>query len=395
MKKFLSIENLTLIGIILGLLLGFYFPDISKKIQFLGKIFLTLLKLIIVPLVFTSVFVAIISLGNIKKFKNLGIKTLVYYFITTGLSIILGLILVKIIDPGKNFKIPLATDSISKVEKLTFKDLIWHIIPSNPFESFAEGKILQIIFFSVLFGLSVLTIEKDKISSLINFFDALNSALLNLTKWIIKLTPIGVFSLVAYTVSKAGLNIFFPLGKYAITVILGLLIHAFFTLALLGFFVGGYNPYSYLLRVREALLLAFSTASSAATLPVTLEIAEEKGKVKKEIAGFVLPLGATINMDGTALYEAVAAVFIANIYGVYLSFSQLLVIFLTATLASIGAAAIPGAGLIMLTLVLTSVGLPLEGIGIILTIDRFLDMIRTAVNVWGDLNGVKIIDKFI
>ena len=143
------------------------------------------------------------------------------------------------------------------------------------------------------------------------------------------------------------------------------------------------------------MLLAFSTASSAATLPVTLEVAEEKGKVKKEIAGFVLPLGATINMDGTALYEAVAAVFIANIYGVCLSFSQLLVIFLTATLASIGAAAIPGAGLIMLTLVLTSVGLPLEGIGIILTIDRFLDMIRTAVNVWGDLNGVKIIDKFI
>ena len=395
MKKLLNTENLTLIGIISGFLLGVYFPDFSKKIQLLGEIFLTLLKLIIVPLVFTSVFVAIISLGNIKRFKNLGTKTFMYYFATTGFSIILGLILVNLIKPGENFQTSFTIENVSKIETLSFRELIWNIIPSNPFESFVKGKILQIIFFSVIFGLSVLTLDKNKISSLINFFDALNHALINLTKWIIKLTPVGVFSLVSYTVAEVGVGILFPLGKYVITVILGLLIHAFFTLALLGFFLGKYNPYSYLIKVREALFLAFSTASSAATLPVTLELAEEKGKIKNEVAGFVLPLGATINMDGTALYEAVAAVFIANIYGISLSFSQLFIIFLTATLASIGAAAIPGAGLVMLTLVLTSVGIPLEGMGIILAVDRFLDMLRTAVNVWGDLTGAKIVDKLL
>jgi len=395
MKKFLNTENLTFIGIISGFLLGVYFPGFSKKIQLLGEIFLTLLKLIIVPLVFTSVFVAIISLGNIKKFKNLGTKTLMYYFTTTGLSIILGLILVNLIKPGENFQVPYTIENVPKIKTLSFKELIWSIIPSNPFESFVKGEILQIIFFSIIFGLSVLTLDKHKISSLINFFDALNHALINLTKWIIKLTPVGVFSLVSYTVAEVGVDIIFPLGKYVITVVLGLLIHAFFTLALLGFFLGKYNPYSYLIKVREALFLAFSTASSAATLPVTLELAEEKGKIKNEVAGFILPLGATINMDGTALYEAVAAVFIANIYGISLSFSQLFTIFLTATLASIGAAAIPGAGLVMLTLVLTSVGIPLEGMGIILAVDRFLDMLRTAVNVWGDLTGTKIIDKLL
>jgi Na+/H+-dicarboxylate symporter len=395
MKKFFNIENLTLIGIFLGFITGFYLPDISSKIKILGDIFLTLLKLIIVPLIFTSVLVAIISLGSIKKFKNLGIKTLLYYLITTALSILLGLILVNVLEPGKNFHIPSAAEYISKIEKLTFKDLVWNIVPSNPFESFTKGKILQIIFFSIIFGLSILSLEKDKISSLFNFFDALNSALINLTKWIIKLTPVGVFSLVSYTVAETGIKIIFPLGKYVITVVLGLLIHALFTLAILGFLLGKYNPYAYLVRVREALFLAFSTASSAATLPVSLEIAEEKEKIKKEVAGFILPLGATINMDGTALYEAVAAVFIANIYGISLSFYQLFIIFITATLASIGAAAIPGAGLIMLTLVLSSAGIPLEGIGIILAVDRFLDMLRTAVNVWGDLNGAKIIDRFI
>ncbi len=395
MRRVLNIENLTLFGIILGILNGLYFPNIALKIKFLGDIFLTLLKFVIIPLVFTSVFTAILSLENIKKFKDLGTKTLIYYLITTALSIILGLILVNILNPGKNFQLSLNVHQVPHIKHLSLKDIILDIIPSNPFKSFTEGKVLQIIFFSILFGLSVLTLEEKKIHSVFNFFDTLNSALISLTKWIIKLTPIGVFSLLSYTVAKVGIRILIPLGKYAITVVLGLLIHAFFSIALIGFFLGRYNPYSYLMQVREALFLAFSTASSAATLPVSLEIAERKGKIKKEVSGFVLPLGATINMDGTALYEAVAAVFIANIYGISLNFYQLFIIFITATLASIGAAAIPGAGLIMLTLVLKSAGIPLEGIGIILAVDRFLDMLRTAVNVWGDLNGAKIINKFI
>jgi Na+/H+-dicarboxylate symporter len=395
MKKIFSIENLTFVGIVLGILAGLYLPELVLNLQILGKIFLTLLKMIIIPLVMSSIFVAVVSLGEIRRIRNLGIKTFLYYLLTTALSVTLGLILVSCIQPGKHLSFQFAVKHIPEIKHLKISDIIWSIVPSNIFKSFAEGKVLQVIFFSIFLGLATIALSKEKAYPLTNFLESLNEALLKLTHWIIALTPIGVFSLVASTVANVGLSIFIALAKYAFTVILGLFIHAFITLGLLGWCLGKYNPFSYFLQVREALLLAFSTASSAATLPVTLKVAEEKGKVKKEIAGFVLPLGATINMDGTALYEAVAAVFIANIYGIKLGFSQLIIVFLTATLASIGAAAIPGAGIVMLTLVLSSVGIPLEGIGIVLTIDRFLDMLRTAVNVWGDLNGAKIINRFI
>ncbi len=392
MKKILSLENLTLISIILGILAGILFPQEIKSLKIIGDVFLSLLKMIIVPLVFVSVFLSMIGLGNISRFKDIGIKTIVYYTTTTALSVLTGLILVSLIQPGKEANIK-PEGEVPEVKTLTLEDVIWNIIPENPFKSFSEGKVLQIIFFSVLLGLAVLTLSNDKRESIKNLFDGFNDALIALTRWIIKLTPLGVFALVSYMVATAGIETFFHLWEYAVTVIAGLLIHAFITLPVIAFIFGRYNPYSYFLKVREAPLLAFSTASSAATLPVSMEVAEEKGGVRKETAGFVLPLGATINMDGTALYESVAAVFIANLYGIELSLHQMLMIFLTATLASIGAAAIPGAGLVMLTLVLGSAGIPLEGIGIIIAVDRFLDMLRTAVNVWGDLNGAKIIDR--
>ena len=395
MRRVLSVENLTLVAIVLGVLAGIYAPDIVLNLKLLGEIFLNLLKMIIVPLVFTSVFIAMLGLGDVAKFKDMGLKTIAYYVATTSLSVLVGLILVNLLEPGKGNELVHRGAEVPKVKELTFEDVVWNIIPSNPFKSFTEGKVLQIIFFAVLFGLATLAVSKEKMKHVFNLFDGLNDGLINLTKWVIKLTPVGVFALVGFMVAEMGIDVFFSLWKYALTVVLGLIFHAFVTLPLLAFFFGRYNPYRYLLKVREAPLLAFSTASSAATLPVSMQVAEEKGGVKKETAGFVLPLGATINMDGTALYESVAAVFIANVYGVELGFSQMLMIFLTATLASIGAAAIPGAGLVMLTLVLSSVGVPLEGIGLIIAVDRFLDMLRTAVNVWGDLNGAKIIDRFV
>ncbi len=395
MKKFLNIENLTLFGLIAGILGGIFFPEIMKNFKILGDIFLALLKMIIIPLVFTSVLVAMLGLGDIGKFGNLGFKTFIYYMITTGLSVLIGIILVISLEPGKGEKIIHTIHHTSTPHQLSLKDLIWSIFPTNPIKSFVEGRVLQIIFFSILLGLAILKINKAKIKNLYQFFDGLNDAFIVLTKWIIKLTPIGVFGLVGYIVAISGYNVLFSLWKYIITVILGLLIHAFLILPLLAFIVGGYNPYKYFYQVREAILLAFSTASSAATLPVSLQVSEEKGKISKEVAGFVLPLGATINMDGTALYESVAAVFIANLFGIKLTSGQIFIIFLTSTLASIGAAAIPGAGLVMLTLVLSSVGIPLEGIGITMAVDRFLDMIRTSVNVWGDLNCAKILDKII
>ncbi len=395
MKRLLSVENLTLVSIALGVIAGLYAPQLMLNLKLLGDVFIALLKMIIVPLVFTSVFVAVLGLGDITKFRDMGLKTIAYYFSTTALAVLVGLVLVVVLEPGKGEEVVHRTAEMLKVKELTFEDVVWNIIPTNPINSFAEGKVLQIIFFAVLLGLATLAISKEKLTHVYNVFDGVNDGLINLTKWIVKLTPLGVFALVGFMVADMGIGVFISLWKYALTVILGLLIHAFVTLPLLAFLLGGYNPYRYFLKVREAPLLAFSTASSAATLPVSMQVAEEKGKVRKETAGFVLPLGATINMDGTALYESVAAVFIANIYGVELSLSQLFIIFTTATLASIGAAAIPGAGLVMLTLVLSSVGIPLEGIGLIIAIDRFLDMLRTATNVWGDLNGAKIIDRFV
>jgi Na+/H+-dicarboxylate symporter len=395
MRKLLSLENLTLLAIVLGVISGVLIPEPVKEIKIVGEIFLSLLKMIIVPLVFTSVFVAMIGLGSLKRFGDMGVKTVAYYVATTGFSVAVGLLLVNLIDPGKGAQVRMPTPQEVEVRTLTLEDIIWNIIPSNPVKSFTEGQVLQIIFFAVLLGLATLTVSGEKIKHILNLFEGLNEGLINLTRWVVKLTPVGVFALVSYMVASAGLEVLSSLWEYAVTVVLGLLIHAFLILPLIAFLLGRYNPYSYFRKIREAPLLAFSTASSAATLPVSMQVAEEKGGVRKETAGFVLPLGATINMDGTALYESVAAVFIANLYGIELSPAQMLMIFLTATLASIGAAAIPGAGLVMLALVLSSVGVPLEGIGIVVAVDRFLDMLRTAVNVWGDLNGAKIVDRFV
>ena len=395
MRKLLSLENLTLIALGLGFLGGLYFPEVFLNIKILGDIFLALLKMIIVPLVFFSVFSAMLGLGSVSKFKDMGLKTVAYYFSTTALAVASGILVVSLMDPGKGAQIQVQEREPVEVKELTFEDIVWSIVPTNIAQSFAEGKVLHIILFAVLLGLATLTIGKRKRETIGEVFEGLSDALVVLTGWIVKLTPIGVFSLVGYVVASEGVEVFLSLWEYVLAVILGLGIHALITLPILAFLIGRYNPYAYFLKVREAPLLAFSTASSAATLPVSMKVAEEKGGVSKETAGFVLPLGATINMDGTALYESVAAVFIANLFGVELGFSQILTIFLTATLASIGAAAIPGAGLVMLTLVLSSVGLPLEGIALILAVDRFLDMIRTAVNVWGDLNGAKIVDRLV
>ncbi len=391
MRKFFRIENLTLIGVILGILTGIYYPHFIEKTKILGDIFLALLKMIIVPLVFTSVLVAVLELEDIARFGGLGIKTMIYYLFSTGLAVITGLVLVSLIEPGKGEIIKTVVPKHVEVKNIGIGGLIWSFIPVNPVKSFVNGKVLQIIFFAILLGLSAIALSKEKLKTFYSFFDTFNEALIVLTRWIIALTPVGVFSLVGYAVARFGISVIFSLWKYALTVILGLFIHAFLNLPFLGFILGRYNAYKYFIQVKEALLLAFSTASSAATLPVSLKVSQEKGGVKKSVAGFILPLGATINMDGTALYEAVAAVFIANLFGIKLTFFQMITIFLTATLASIGAAAIPGAGLVMLTLVLNSVGLPLQGIGIIIAIDRFLDMIRTSVNVWSDLNGAKIL----
>ena len=393
-KKILTLENLTLIGIILGILTGIYFKEVSLDLKIVGNAFLNLLKMITIPLIFASLFVSITNLSSVSDLKNLGGKAILYYFSTTALAVFTGLLVVNVIGFGEN--INFEHSSVNSLNKeFSFESLISSFIPSNIIQSFSQGKVLHVIVFTILFGLSVFYIEERKKQILVNFIDSFNDSILVMAKWIIKLSPIGVFALIAYVVAEKGLNTLFSLWHYVVLVIIGLLFHAVFNLGLIGFIFGKFNPVKYFLKVKEAILVAFSTSSSSATLPVSIEVAEEKAGITKKVAGFILPLGATINMDGTALYEAVAAMFIAHVYGIDLTITQQIIIFVTASIAAIGAAGIPSAGLVTMTLVFSAVGLPVEGIALILAVDRFLDMLRTAINVWGDLVGAKIINRFI
>ncbi|MCK4997883.1 MAG: dicarboxylate/amino acid:cation symporter, partial [Anaerohalosphaera sp.] len=307
-------------------------------------------------------------------------------------AVTVGLILVNLIKPGVGF--PALADQSAAADHIppSTTSLLYDIIPSNFVAAMANDKVLSVIFFSLLLGFAITSVgEKGK--SVAALFDAFNEIMLKITDWVMRLTPIGVFSLVAYTIGTTGIDAVKQLGLYMLTVIAGLLIHSCVTLPLLLSVFGKYSPIKFIEHMYSAVAMAFSTASSAATLPLTIGCLENEVGVSKKITSFVLPLGATINMDGTALYEAVAAMFIAQAYGIPMTLPHQILIVVTATLASVGAAAIPGAGLITLAIVLKAVGLPLEGIAMLLAVDRILDMLRTAVNVWGDSCGTVIIAK--
>ncbi len=360
----------------------------------IGQIFIKLLMMLIVPLIMASMITGVARVGDIRKLGGLGAKTFLYYLVTTFASVLVGLILVNILRPGAGA--PTIGGDVPDVVRtqVTIGSVLLNMIPSNPVKAMAEMQILPLIVFSLLFG-AVLTTIGNKGRPLIDLFESLNAAMMKLTDWVIRLAPYGVFALLAAVVAESGPGIFANLGKYMATVLLGLAIHALVTLPILLKLVGGANPKRYFEKVATALTTAFSTASSSATLPLTIDCVETKAKVAPRVSSFVLPLGATINMDGTALYESVAAVFIAQVYGIDLSFGQQVLIFLTATLAAIGAAGIPSAGLVTMAIVLNAVGLPLEGIGMILAVDRILDMCRTSVNVWGDTVGCTVVARLM
>ena len=394
MKRYLSTETLTIAAIFLGIAAGVWLPEMMLSLKWVGDLFLMLLKMLIVPLVFASVFVAIVSLGSGEALKNLGLKAFGYYFLTTTLAVTTGLLVVNMIEPGSAHQMA-AEAAVSKPAEHTFASLLLSFVPSNIFASLSEGKIVQVLLFVIFFAVAALHLESARRETLQEFFEAINDAMGKIAEWIIALTPLGVFSLIGYVIAKEGLATLWELKSYVLAVLVALFIHALIVLPAVATFIGRFNPFGYFKKVREAVLVAFSTASSSATLPVSIEVASVHGGVKKESAGFILPLGATVNMDGTALYEAIAVMFIANSYGVALGFSQQIVIFLTATFASIGAAGIPGAGLVMMTMILSAVGLPLEAIGLIAAVDRILDMFRTSINVWGDLLAAKVLNRFV
>ncbi len=392
--------------ILLGLVLGAGFGVAASEMGFaslvgtwikpFGTAFIRLISLIVVPLVFASLLVGVASLDDVRKLGRIGGKTIVFYLVTTAAAITIGLVLANTFHPGKglpaettaqlmqNYQAEAQKNIEKALEKPSLSEVLLDIIPTNPARSFAEGDMLQIIFFALVFGITLTLIPNDRSTPVLNFFNGVNDAMIKLVDLIMELAPYGVFALIAAIISQFGLGILWTLIKYSAVVIVGLIIHAtvvyptmlkiFTKMQISKFFWG----------IRPAQLIAFSSSSSSATLPVTMECAEERLGVPTQIASFVLPLGATINMDGTALYQGVAAVFIAQVFGMDLSIGQQLEVILTATLASIGAAGVPGVGMITLALVLKTIGVPLEGIALILGVDRILDMCRTTVNITGD-----------
>ena len=391
--------NLILIGMIAGALIGafggYYLPDFFLSISFLGTMFLSALKMVVVPLIVASMIVGVTSLGNVKKLGRTAGHTFLFYFATTGMSVFVGLVMVNLLQPGVGVE-PLGTDVseiVAQGQGKSLIDVLVGLVPSNIFEAMVNGDILPLIVFSLGFG-AILTVIGEKGKPVIAVFEGINLAIMKLVTLIIYFAPIGVLAIIGEIVARerdSVEDLLTRLGMYTLTVMVALLIHGAVTLPLMLKYLARRNPLQYAANLGPALATAFTTASSSATLPLTMELVERRNGVDSRAASFVLPLGATINMDGTALYEAVAALFIAQVYGIDLTIGQQIVIFLTATLASIGAAGIPHAGTVMMVFVLSAVNLPLEGIGFIWAIDWFLDRCRTTVNVWGDSVGAAVI----
>ena len=396
-------SNLILVGIVTGIVSAgvslLIFGQRMVAVQVFGEFFLRSLRMIVVPLVLASVIVGITGLGDVRRLGSVGLRTIAYYTVTTCVAVAIGIIVVSIFQPGVGVPIEgiEAPEGVEAKTELGWTDILLSFVGKNIFESLTHMQMLPIIVFSLVFG-GVLTTIGEKGRPVIAFFDGANEAIMKVVHLIMWMAPVGIFGLVAYRFAAAGgpeewKAVLASLGWYMAAVLIGLAIHAFVVLPILCTILGRRNPLRHFGAMIPAILTAWSTASSSATLPLTIDCAEERAGLSKRSAGFVLPLGATINMDGTALYESVAAIFIAQAYGIPLSFSAIVLIFVTATLASIGAAGIPEAGLFTMVIVLTAVDLPLEGVGLLLAVDWLLDRFRTAVNVWGDSVGAAYIDR--
>ncbi len=377
---------------------------IYDVMDFFGKLFLNALKMIVIPLVFSSIIVGVSSIAAEHGFARMGAKTIAYYLVTSTLSILVGLMLVNIFQPGVmedglNKLAALSTDSSEVMSKLEGHDtsslfgVFLRMIPSNIFMAASEGQLLGVIFFAAVFGFFITKIDKPLKRPTMNFWNAFNQTMMKITLWIIKFSPYGVFALVGKVIMDSGLEVFLVLLQFFLTVLGGLAIHFLIILPLMLYLIARVNPILYLKAMTPAVLMAFSTASSSSTLPLTMNCAQNRVGASKKVTSFVMPLGATINMDGTALYECVAVIFIAQLYGVDLSFATQFTIVLLALLTSIGVAGVPAASLVAITLIMGVVGLPAEGIALILAVDRILDMCRTSVNVYSDSTAVGIIAR--
>ena len=408
MKK-ISLNSQILIGSLSGILLGVALSMLDKEsatsqvslyiAELLGMLFVDLLKMVMIPLVFTSIAVGVANLRTHKKIHRVWKTTLGYFFFTAIVAITLGLTAANLFKPGKGLQLPMFQDAMENFQahEMTLPEFFTQFLHSlfqNPITAMAEANIIAVVIFALLMGIT-LVIGGEKFQNIRIFLQELLELVLMLVGWIMKLAPLCIMALLIKLVMTQDLSLLMILIKFISLVIGTVLLHALVVLPMILYLVTGMTPIKFWRGAREALITAFATSSSSATLPVTLQCAEQNLHVKRNIAGFVLPLGATVNMDGTALYEAAAALFIANLVGVDLNLMQQMIVFFTAMLAAMGAPGIPSAGMVTMLLVLQSVGLPVEAIAILLPIDRLLDAFRTSVNVEGDMIGSLVVQKVV
>lgn len=385
-----------LIAFALSVLYGLFFSEHVHLVAWMGDIFIKALKMIIIPLIFTSIISGIANVGSGDNLGRLGFKTIAYYLSTSTAALFTGLVIVNIFKPGVGADLGFANQVEGLgVAKESFGSTLMNIVPDNLFVAMVENQMLSIIFFAILMGFFITKTKEKSQKILLGFFDSLFELIMKITLFVIRFTPYGIFGIVAKQIAENNDlgELFSRLGLFTLVVILALFIHAFIVLPIVLKTIGRVSPIKHFNAMRTPLITAFSTSSSNATLPLTMNAVKKNSGVSTKISSFTLPLGATVNMDGTALYELVAAMFIAQAYGIELTFTEQIIGVLTGLLASIGAAGIPMAGLVMISVVLSAMGLPLEGVGLILAVDRLLDMFRTTVNVWSDSCGAVIIAK--
>lgn len=398
MKKniLLRLEIQVIISLILAVIAWIYSPYILPYIEWMWVMFMTALKVFLWPLLFFSITTAILSLWDFSKLWNIWARTFGYYMLTTTLAISTSLVLMNVLTPGKDSSLwdEIAFNS-AQVQELSFTQFLQDLIPSNIFTAFVEFNAMQIVTCGIILWISLLALWKiKKVNEINSIFSTLNEAILKFIEFIIKLTPFGVFAIVMKVVVENWYDAMLDLIPFVVVILLALFIHACVVLPFIGFLIWWFDPFKYFWKVKEAVLVGFSTASSSATMWLSMSVAKNKAKLSDEVVDFSFPIGTTINMDGTALYQAWVAIFIAQVFWVDLSIAQQLTVVVVVILASIGAAWVPWAGILILTTVFLSVWLPVEAIGIILAVDRVLDMFRTAINVWWDLLTAKVVDRF-
>ncbi len=398
------------IGTVLGPSVGLVPPKtanlIGNWLAVPGQLFLALIQMIVIPLVFASVILGITASEDMEQLKKLGLRIGIYFVMTTSVAITIGICVALLIKPGQFIESELVRKTIEKgvaieepeaVSTPTLEELpekIVTLLPTNPLSAMVRGQMLQIVLFAIIFGLALVTLAPKQARPLLNLLSSLQEVCMTVVKWAMLLAPLAVFGLLAQITTKIGLEVLFGMGIYVGTVLLGLFILLCLYLLIVSF-ISRRSPWQFLSAVRDVQLLAFSTSSSAAVMPVSIKTAEEKLGVRSSISQFLIPLGATINMDGTALYQGVATIFLAQVFGVDLGVSGLLLVIVTAVGASIGSPGTPGVGIVILATVLDSVGIPLSGIALIIGVDRILDMSRTAVNVTGDLTACTVMDRWV